>query len=448
MVLGAGLVLAVPFSFALFGMAGVALAAGGLVIALISYAAYSALDIFIPFQHDMKTHVFQPGSCEGGRLYYQCDVPILSLDADDPRKAGKAHGYLLGEHLNRIYKKLDFVMHTLAREPRAEEIKDTIQQVKRTIPTEYLEEMEGMVEGFNQWAEEHPFSSPRRLTLDEVILVHLMPDHHNFHPGQEEVEGLEFFTPLQDVACSVLIDRDEKEGITFGRNMDWSSFGLLGAHSLIINRKHASRGYTTVEVGIPGFIGTITGMNSQGLSLSMNVCMGTNDSIKGMPAAFFNRYCLEHQSSVREVKSFVSHHQPLGAYHLTVADAQEARSFHFYQSYDEGHVEREWTPDHPLVVLNCRYSNDGTTSSPMHHSNERAAILSSYFNQARQKVSSREKAKLVAHGLSLPFVNNELTTHKVVMQPELGTMKVAFNNAWAGKDPLHEVRTRELFTTF
>ncbi|MCE5318508.1 MAG: hypothetical protein LLG04_14245 [Parachlamydia sp.] len=53
--------------------------------------------------------------------------------------------------------------------------------------------------------------------------------------------------------------------------------------------------------------------------------------------------------------------------------------------------------------------------------------------------------KVIAAGLALPYINNTLTTHKIVMLPQSRKMRVAFDNAFAGKRALHELDTTALF---
>lgn len=452
-VLGAAMFISAPFSFAAIGIvAAIGLGISGFLVLGVSVVAYKVLDLIISPHHDMATHVFKTGECEGGRLFYQGDVPILSIEADDPVVAGKAHGYLLGESLNHLFKRVDFTLHTLARLPRASEAQQGIQEIKKTIPREYLLEMEGVVQGYQQWARENPLSFPKTITLDDLILLHLMPDHHNLPKTADSELMAHEWNPLEQVACSVILDKDENNEIVFGRNMDWPSFGMAGAHSLVIHRKHKETGITTAEIGIPGFVGTITGMNREGLALSMNVCGSAPVSeVKGMPAVFFNRYCLEHGKSVREVEELTRRIKPLGAYHMSVAEAQEARAFHFYQSYNQSEgdttVQRRVHPGKPLIVLNCQYPTPDSSTAPMHCSEERERMLSSFFDAAATQIpsSQRKTAKLVAHGLSLPYVNNSLTTHKVLMQPGSRKMSLCFDNAFAGKGTLHPVNMDELF---
>jgi len=61
----------------------------------------------------MKTHVYQEKKCEGGRLYYENNVTILTLDSDDPFKAGKAHGYLCGNAISCLLKRFEMLLRDL-----------------------------------------------------------------------------------------------------------------------------------------------------------------------------------------------------------------------------------------------------------------------------------------------------------------------------------------------
>ena len=296
------------------------------------------------------------------------------------------------------------------------------------------------------------------MTIEDLILFHLMPDSLHFSPKNIEAnlrgeqENRESPRILDDVipvlGCTVVIDQDKDEGMTFGRNMDWPSFGIFGRYSLVINRKYSDHRFSTAEIGMPGFVGTLTGMNQHGFALAMNVCSGTTDSIRGVPAAFFNRTCLETCQSVKEVEEKIEKDAPLGSYHLSTADGQGAKSFHFYQGSDEEqHVVREWQDGKPLITTNCKYTLDDRRIAHMHCSREREQIIQKLFDEAEAQVQkdSLEKAKLVEASLRLPDVNNSITTHTVVMYPQSMKMKACFDNLYSAKPRLQDIDLEPLF---
>jgi hypothetical protein len=445
-VLGMAMIASIP-AFPIVGIGAViGLSIAGAVLATSAAITMVALDILAPPHHDMAHHSFKPGQCEGGRLYYEGDIPILSLTSDDPRTVGTAHGYLCGEAISCLVRKFDFVLHTIVGKPRAKDLLQTLAALRRLIPADYLLEMEGLVDGYHRWCnEQHWWTFPKKFTLDEALLMHLLPDSGHLNPQSHEMNVAQPSVATAAVACSAIIDQNEDGTMVFARNMDWPSLGVTGTFSMVINRKHSDGRPNTVEVGIPGFIGTLTGMNSHGLSLAMNVCAGWTPSLTEMPSIFYNRCCLEQCHTVEEVHDFITRHDPVGPYHLTVADATHGTSFHMMQGSSiarvmdkdplaKKHCIRQWEKAHPLITLNCRY--DPEPSHHMHYSKERQAVLDHFFGH--------RNGRPLSDVLALPFVNNLITTHRVVMEPAKKRMLVAFDNALAGQAPLHTVPTQQL----
>lgn len=413
------------------------------LLGLASYVTFYALNILCPPHHEMKTHVFKPGQCEGGKLYYEGDVPILKLNCDKPYIAGKAHGYLCGEAINQLCKRFDFVLHSIRKSPRADQLKpEFFSEFKSKIPQRYLDEMEGLLEGYNQWSKENRWKFPMKITFNDILLFHLMPDSLHFdtsHFRKLEVPKDKGVKSTPVLGCTSLVDKDEADGFVFARNMDWPSLGLAGAYSIVIEREFSETYHNTIEVGNPGFIGTLTGMNAKGLCLSMNVCDGDTKEIGGVPACIYNRICLEESSTVYDIEKYVaSGIFPLGAYHLTVADSSDALSMHFYQSNSglSAHAISRWEKSKPLSILNYCYDPKPDESCNLHMSKQRQEEIDRFLT----KKEPLEKA------LELPYVNNWLTTHRVVMKPQSSTFQVAFDNAFAGSAPLQTVSTKDLFS--
>ncbi len=431
LIVGIGLLVTLPYSLAALGAAAATFAVFGTLIFLVSAVALFTLDSLAPAHHDMKNHLYPTGECKGGKLYYEGDLPILSVQADDSYQAGRAQGYLGGIGIHELTKRFDFALHTLLRKPRAEKIPDTIDLLKKQIPPQYLAEMEGIVGGYSQWCDENPRYRAKKLTLDDLILAQTMPDSVHFYTGGYKRKLI----PL--VGCTALADNDAQKGPILARNMDWLSLGKGGKYSLIIQRNYNAGKYTTVEVGTPVFIGPATGMNSKGLSLAMNVCPGVSKGINGMPACIFNRCCLETCQNLEEVGQFVELHSPLGPYHLTVADTESAVAFHFFQG-EKKYIAEPLLPDNPIIVLNGRHEANPYAMGEVHHSMIREAILDRYFTDAKLQIpaNQRDKEKLLEAALTLPVINNHETLHSIVMEPVSRTFKVSLDDAFAAHSPL------------
>lgn len=457
-VLAALLLAALPVGIPVFGATAAMIGAGigmtllGGAATAVSVLAFRYLNILAPPMHNMKHHTFKTGECSGGKLTYHGDVPMLELTTDDLYQAGYAHGYLVGHALQRVRRQWDTVMR-YAGMPTADDVPKVVESIKERLPEEYLKEIQGLVDGFNKWAKRQWLTKIKPLTEEEVILFHLKPDSCHFDPKEEEDLGER--SRIMKLGCTVVIDRDARKGITMGRNMDWPTFGTAG-YTLMIKRKMKNR--TVVGVGYPGFVGVLTGMNNKGLSVAMNVCGGSDSACegsakkKGLPALFINRLALEKCDSVAGMEGFLDKHTPLGPYHMSVSDAKEAAAFHMYQGHcptgrkkvdATAHKVRHFTDKRPLIVTNERYDN----GLPMHMSGQRKGIIKRLFTKAKEAIPPDQikMSKIVKHALSLPYVNNSITAHRVVLYPKARRMSVAFDNAYAGDKKLHSIPREVLF---
>ncbi|MDB2614145.1 C45 family autoproteolytic acyltransferase/hydrolase [Chlamydiales bacterium] len=403
------------------------------LLSLFFFSFNKLIDFTLSSRKEMSDHLFFDNECEGGRLYYEGDIPVLSIETEDPFNSGKMQGMLLGANLNRLMErwKIPFYLSNGMRHP--EELPHITGYLKKVIPDKYLKELNGIVIGYNQWLKDR--AKTDLITLDVLLLYHLIADRHHFSPAIMEARITGGRMPLIDLpigsACSVVIHGNKEEGIMIGRNLDWPTMG--GLESLIIKRTH-SNGKKTVGVGVPGVVGISTGMNSLGLCLATNASIGTTDELRGMPSLFLNRLCLENCNSVDEVERLLGDHPPLGPYHLSIADAERAGCFHMYQNKgNELHFYREWNGVDPLIVSNRNYEKNCSHKESIYFFNdEREENLYNYFKNSAPK----SLETMIKQGLSLPLVNNPFTVHHVLMNPRLNELKVAFNDGFAGDLPL------------
>lgn len=407
-----------------------ALGIGGTVMMLASIVIGVWGNYIFPLPHAMSEHVFTPGECDGGRLYYEGDLPILSLDATRPFESGKAHGYLCGEAISRLSSRfVPFVNQSLSH-LSSQEKRDLLARMRSETPPDYVREIQGVLAGYHQWREEtswwhfHP-----RLTLDDLLLLQLIPD----------TNALSLLAVSdQPVGCTSAVTTTDPRGVVLARNLDWPSIGLAGTYSIIVHRNAHGRQRSTVEVSVPSLVGTLTGMNDHGLSVSMNVSRHSPTCNEvGIPSMFINRMCLENCSTITEADE--ERVIPVSPYHLTVADASGGKCVHFRQDDGGGHTIRyplRETGD--LITFNGNYTTD---FPEWDHIFEPRARVSDAYRQMRGDQDSFE-GMLAQRG-----INNIHTMHTVVMCPSERRMQVVFDNAFAARNPLHEVPLDRIFAS-
>jgi len=443
-ILGIAALATIPFSLPILGIAIVGTIAACAAISLVaSLTTWLFLKYLTCDTHKLSEHVFQEAECAGGRLYYRGNIPILELDGNHPLQAGQAHGYLLGAHIHELRGNFELTVHSILRYPRAPEVTNVLNQLRAQIPKSYLQEMEGLSRGYNLWAKEAKISS--FMTLDDLILMHLIADAKHFHPKQIEraIGQIKEESDLKGaVACTSLLHRDPENGVVFGRNVDWCPFGQGGAKSLILVWKPQN----IAVLGIPGVIGAITGWNQHRLSAAMNVCPGDTSEVRGMPSMLFNRQVLEQSRSVKEAEEWVQKKRPLGPYHLTLADAEGGGScISFYQGDQEQDYIRRLKGDEPMLVVNWRYPEckGGAFSST-----SRTELLNRYFERAAAlPEEQRQWRKLMDNAIQLtPLVNSWVTMHSLFFVPKHDEVSLSWDNGYAASTPREKISMSEVFT--
>lgn len=394
------------------------------------------INFLAPYKSERSAHVFEPGERENAVLKYEGDMPVLTVkNTDNPVATGRDIGYLLGVPLQKFLAKWDSFLWVVI--PSPEKLQELCAQLKKSIPKNYLKEMDGIVRGFNDKMSE--IRSTERLNLDKLLVFHLVPDLLHSKPAKLEALLAGKETPNEDLmpqfefGCTTILDHDKDEGVVFGRNMDWPSLGVTGTYTFLIRRE--VKGKSILEIGTPGLVGTSTAMNSNGLALAMNVCEGETQNPTGIPACILNRMAIEECNTIKELDKFMEDHKesPIGPYHLTSADPENAQAFHFYQGRNNAHVKRKLTLEEPVVTTNCRYSDKGQKYSHYFASKERHANI-----QKCHEMEKQLEREWVKHALSLPIVNNVETVHHVIMRPKSGKMGIKTNNAFAASDDVYQ----------
>lgn len=446
LILGAALIVALPYTIAELGIvSALSLACLGGLLILITYLFHEALELLPPY-FDMSTHLYKPFASEdpnGTKLHYENDIPIFSMNAENPEQAGYDHGYHLGAGIAKMLEIWDHLLHDKYGYPRAEEIPNTIKTLCGIIPKTYLQELRGLVKGYNKWIDEQHNHFHIKLTFESALVFHLVSDIMHFKPSDDHCTSGSPLTRVpseyQKVGCTVVVDRDANHNIVAARNMDW---GLVGAYSVVFKRKYQD--FETLEIGFPGLIGTITGQRNSGFTVMMNIAFGQTTEIQGLPTCFFNRYCLEQCSSVNEVENFLKEHNPLGPFHLIAFDNRDAKSFHMYQNIDKQgphYMTRSLDDQKPLIITNCTYPDHTGRGEDFVGSHLREEILETFLKDARKNIEkdNYDASAILGAAMKLPHVCNPITGQSILFS--IDKIELVFDNYFAAEKPRHSLDT-------
>jgi len=421
----------------------------GGAVTLIAVVSFFVLQVLAPGPFSLSDHQFTPSIYNGAKLYYQGHIPILEVQYGKRGHygAGYDQGYLLGSSIDTIIGRLR-TLEWLLGAPEASQLPGLLAEISKKLPERYRDELRGVADGFNAWADTQ-WMKPKKISYDEILLFHLMPDRiiHNADQLNQQYAGIQGQSalalqekhPAQN-GCTAVMARDAVDGVMMMHTLDWPSAGVLGNYTLIRNCKYSDDTQDSVEIGMPGLIGTLTGMNASGFTAAMNICASLPESVDGMPAVFANRALLEKVTTVKQAKRELAVTPTLGPYHLSVADKKKASSLHFYQGDHRKTVVRNLEEDTPLIVTNASYQ-DEYQYDHMFYSRERDAIVKRLFREHRALGAQ----KLLETSATLPYVNNQLTLQVAHMTPKTRRIALAWQNAFSGAVEPIELDTTGFF---
>jgi hypothetical protein len=249
----------------------------------------------------------------------------------------------------------------------------------------------------------------------------------------------------------------------FYRNMDWPSLGLMGQFTLLVRRRYLDTGAVSVEIGVPGLLGTVTGLiawnpvdspENRGM-VAMNVCCPHAEATwmeqdkQYLPASFVNRVVMAklvahscERSDIDDLSSILAGRQPLAPYHLTFAKfvdgAFSGVMVHCVQDGDLGHAYRRYPHANGDFLLTC---NGNLTEAC-----EKEPQPSSFTVHAHDLMHTNDRTakirELIAAGerdgrniLNQAPVNNHETCYMVALEQNVVELRV--DNAFgASAEPI------------
>ena len=270
-----------------------------------------------------------------GSLIIKEDIPFLTVKGNS-YEMGLQYGVLMNDLLLDMDHTVDsliesyigsfFIKKWIAKMVLGAKIK----KVEETVPNEYIRELKGMADGSD-------------LKLKELKIIAYFPQL--------------FFK----ISCTAFIMKNET-GIVHGRNLDWPGIEALTQYPLIVNYHKGDKNPVTV-LTFRGYPGVYTGMNHNGLSMSINMNgtpaddgKETNDYNTGMPLAYKLRNILENADEISEVDQMFNGYSS-HAWFITVGSKKD-KSGAIYELTRGEVIKNEMKSDF-LFVENLSLSDKG-----------------------------------------------------------------------------------------
>ncbi len=232
-----------------------------------------------------------------GELRWAGNLPVLHLRGT-PYEMGYQHGILLRREVRASVKNIlsyadrQLRVPALGRMIARKKLDRAWSRMKPHVPERYLEEMQGLADGAG---------IPLRLIQE----VHALPD-------------------LTSVACasSVAGGAATVDGRLIQiRNLDWAIQSDVQRYAALIVEEPAGR-KPFVNIGWLGFVGVLSGINRDGLSVAQIGAESVDTNLRGVPMPFLLRRVLEEAGNLKEAAKIIETGPRTMGYNYLFADAK------------------------------------------------------------------------------------------------------------------------------
>jgi hypothetical protein len=398
-------------------------------------------------------------------------VPRLDITSHNHYDAGFVEGYILGSaiqvNLDAISPLFDLVKFFVGS-PKEARFKAYFDDILHVIPSNYVKEMQGKVDGYNTWLKEKN-QKTNPLIFEHYVFLQTIADYRNFIPFKD----CPFAPFFHNIGCTTFALRVGKTTV-FSRTLDWVAYDKV-KYFIEINR-NISGSKRTADLAHVLLSGALT-VVSENFLCQINVANGENVTHKppqGMPAVLFTRDCAAKVSNTSDLIHFLKDNRPLSAFNLTVSDGHDTQSIRLLQdlkSPSSKHVINQLSTNEEnpqlMVVANMGIEKKDDKFVPFNfrESKQREENLFAFFKQPAiqkqlsqyiekqhdQKILSKDDMnallETVANAARLPLVCSAASVILAIYvfeNEKLNKAIVAMDNSFAPRKDLDEFRRLRL----
>lgn len=178
------------------------------------------------------------------------------------------------------------------------------------IPNEYLVELYGMAK----------YMSPDFNFIGPAYLRNLY-----YHGAHDIGHAMTNFSLVECTSASVWDGRSEDGKMVIGRNLDFYLNDDFAKNKLLLFVE-PTEGIPYVSIAWPGMIGVVSGMNYEGLTITMNAGKSSYPLMAKQPISILARDILEHSSTIEEAVAIASKSKVFVSEALMIGSAKEKRT--------------------------------------------------------------------------------------------------------------------------
>ena len=241
---------------------------------------------------------------EGAGKLYQVGEHLVCVMDGTPDEMGFQHGRLLAKQIRHIMKE-GYLAKTLWQQNYTREyVMAQSARMEKHVPPEYIEEMKGIVKGLRAAGIEDVTYEDALLGATSAEIQHYGPDSP---PG------------CSNFACWGKWTTDGR--LLHGRNLDWNIRDGAQDDAAILVRRPVD-GTPFMMVGWAGGIGSVSGMNAEGITIGEMTSSSPDSTFDGMPLHVIMRRVIEKANNLEEAVNIIKKGPPTTGWNFIIGDAQ------------------------------------------------------------------------------------------------------------------------------
>ncbi len=242
---------------------------------------------------------------------------------------GFQHGVLLRKE---IQDNLGYMWRQASHKFRSEEFfAESYERLRPFIPQDYIDEMQGLAHG-------------SKMPLHVIHAIHALPEMSEWG-GKKKLKQIvqqmmdgELGTSCSNFAVFNKASADKKMYVV--RILDWGLHKISKLHQYPLIAVHLpDNGQAYANIGWVGFLGAISGMNEQGITLGeMGYGSPPNETLRGKPMPFLLRDILAHASSLADVRRIIQYSPGTNSFVYLMSDGKSGQAELYFRDRDRFRV--------------------------------------------------------------------------------------------------------------
>jgi hypothetical protein len=330
-----------------------------------------------------------------------------------PYERGYQHGVLLRkevqDNLLSMHKKL-------LDKFRFEELLDESYERQRPfIPQEYIDEMHGLAHG-------------ARIPLRVVHAIHALPEITEWG-GKKKLKKVikDMMEGVYGTSCSNFSaagsSTPDRSMLTV-RILDWGLHKISKLHEyplVTVTVPEKGKGVASANVGWVGFLGAVSGMNAQGITLGeMGYGDPEGETMRGMPMPFVLRDVMTYSKNLADVRKIISSRPGTNSFVFLMSDGKNSTSELYVRDRNRFEVHK---PGRDL--------KDGDKTFPAIAD----VLYGGHYQDRMTKILSERRGAITPEVIMnevIPYIAMPSNFQNLVYEPK--NLRLWFNNARSRKE--------------